>query len=505
MSVVANSLRSTQITVAVATVGPFLVGFPIRSTQALRVFVDGVEATSGWTVSATFVAGQSTDASITFSVALAAGAKLQIDDWEGFGRDTEYLNGDPGLATKIQSELSDLAAAVLGLKREADRSFRSLTDAQPALADLGDGVLEMSGGKLRRGPTGSAISAANAAAVAAEAAKNSALSSLALIQAAMISLINWWRGAWVTATAYAVSDIVTTGGSTYICAIAHTSAGSFATDLGAGRWYLVASKGDPGAGSGDVIAANQGSEYSAVASNFLNNLGFSSYFRGLRTAADQTALYTAIGLTAALEAKQAASANLTTLAGLVSGGNAEKAVRVNAAGSAYESFDRSQWSTPTIVTSSGTGLYTSQDLFDGANIPTDWDEVILDFAEVSFAAVRNLLVQVSDATPAWVASGYEAFSGDGSSNIVSTAGFIVKLSDAATVYCGRMTLQKLPNGDITEDHHFSNMSNVRILGTGRHLQPNQGGIVSTVIRWGADVLPSAAFDRVRMSIKWSRP
>lgn len=47
------------------------------------------------------------------------------------------------------------------------------------------------------------------------------------------------RGAWLTATAYALRDIVTQGGATYICAIAHT-AGVFATDLAANRWLLLA-------------------------------------------------------------------------------------------------------------------------------------------------------------------------------------------------------------------------------------------------------------------------
>lgn len=46
------------------------------------------------------------------------------------------------------------------------------------------------------------------------------------------------RGAWVTATLYALKDIVTQGGNTYIAAVAHTS-GVFATDLAAVRWILV--------------------------------------------------------------------------------------------------------------------------------------------------------------------------------------------------------------------------------------------------------------------------
>lgn len=48
------------------------------------------------------------------------------------------------------------------------------------------------------------------------------------------------RGAWLTATDYALKNVVTNGGVTYICAIAHTS-GTFATDLAAGKWLALSS------------------------------------------------------------------------------------------------------------------------------------------------------------------------------------------------------------------------------------------------------------------------
>lgn len=46
------------------------------------------------------------------------------------------------------------------------------------------------------------------------------------------------RGGWVTATDYAVKDLVTQGTGTYLAAVAHT-AGVFATDLAAGKWLLI--------------------------------------------------------------------------------------------------------------------------------------------------------------------------------------------------------------------------------------------------------------------------
>lgn len=51
-----------------------------------------------------------------------------------------------------------------------------------------------------------------------------------------------WRGSWVTATAYAVGDAIESGGSGYVCVVAHTS-GTFATDLAAVKWQLFATAG----------------------------------------------------------------------------------------------------------------------------------------------------------------------------------------------------------------------------------------------------------------------
>lgn len=64
-----------------------------------------------------------------------------------------------------------------------------------------------------------------------------------------------WHGAWETGVAYETGDLIQTAGSSYICIVAHTS-GTFATDLGAGRWDLFAAKGAAGAGTGDMLGAN---------------------------------------------------------------------------------------------------------------------------------------------------------------------------------------------------------------------------------------------------------
>jgi hypothetical protein len=51
------------------------------------------------------------------------------------------------------------------------------------------------------------------------------------------------RGLWSSASIYALNDMVDQGGSSYICAVAHT-AGTFATDYAAGRWQIFTSAGN---------------------------------------------------------------------------------------------------------------------------------------------------------------------------------------------------------------------------------------------------------------------
>lgn len=114
-------------------------------------------------------------------------------------------------------------------------------------------------------------SSAQSSAIAAATSATEAAASAAAAQAAENSLLEW-KGAWVTATSYAPSDLVRQDGATYVCLVAHTS-GTFSTDLSSAYWEIFAQKGDPGPGTGDVLASNNGSEYTASASTFRANVG----------------------------------------------------------------------------------------------------------------------------------------------------------------------------------------------------------------------------------------
>lgn len=102
------------------------------------------------------------------------------------------------------------------------------------------------------------------AAALAQAAALAVVESEAYVRGVEDSLPSW-QGAWVTATAYMTGDLVRQAGSSYICLIAHTS-GVFSTDLIASRWDVFAQQGATGSGMGDVLAANNGSDFADPAS-----------------------------------------------------------------------------------------------------------------------------------------------------------------------------------------------------------------------------------------------
>lgn len=117
------------------------------------------------------------------------------------------------------------------------------------------------GVSLELGPAGSEIENAEAAAAAAAAALSAAEAAQAAAEASAAAAelkeqsMLADRGAWVTATAYAPSDLYTFDGQTYVTEIAHTSS-SVAADLAASKVRIFAAKGASGAGTGDMQNAD---------------------------------------------------------------------------------------------------------------------------------------------------------------------------------------------------------------------------------------------------------
>jgi hypothetical protein len=76
-----------------------------------------------------------------------------------------------------------------------------------------------------------------------------------------------WKGAWSGATAYIVGDGVSSGGSSYICILAHTNQ----TPPNATYWGVIASKGDTGATGPTGATGATGSVSSIVAADITDS------------------------------------------------------------------------------------------------------------------------------------------------------------------------------------------------------------------------------------------
>ena len=118
------------------------------------------------------------------------------------------------------------------------------------------------------------------------------------------------RGVWVTATSYAVNDFVVNGNQYAICLITHTS-GTFATDLAAGKWAVIADF------TADLAAAAASAAAAAVsasgASTSATNAATSASTASTSAAAASTSAGNALtSQAAALASASAAATSATT-------------------------------------------------------------------------------------------------------------------------------------------------------------------------------------------------
>lgn len=257
----------------------FAVPFPIFATADLRVFVDGVENVS-FSVTATFAEGRSSNAVVTLTASVVD-VDVEIYGSREPRRDSQYLSSSPNLAQNLQFDADVLTAGQQELSRDLARTLKvpvGLGD-QDEITGLTDGatiVFDAVAQQMKAGPTSTDIAAAQSAAVSAIAAKDDAEAAAALAESITLDLFGQHRGDWLNGVNYLRGDLVAYNGSTYISQVNHTALTGYSTpETGTNWtefWIIFASKGAAGAGTGDVLAANAGSEFVSVAGAFRNNV-----------------------------------------------------------------------------------------------------------------------------------------------------------------------------------------------------------------------------------------
>jgi hypothetical protein len=104
----------------------------------------------------------------------------------------------------------------------------------------------------------------------AAASAAAAAISEANAEAAAEQVVDWeWKDEWATGVLYKVNNIIAVPSGTYegwsfICVVEHTAGATFSTDFSAGKWDVLAKRGAAGAGTGDMLAANNLSELTNV-------------------------------------------------------------------------------------------------------------------------------------------------------------------------------------------------------------------------------------------------
>ncbi len=188
MATVAKSDRSTLITLASATAGPFDLDFRLFDTDKLDVFVNYVARTD-WTLNATFVDGYTDDAAITFDADLDPGDVIVINGELFPHRSQNYLNSG-GLVQKLNIEFGRIWSSLSEQYRNNRRSLRFFQPVDPVRLEAGKSIITNGAGDgVEMGPTADEIASAQGYAEAASTSADSAATSAGNAEAASTAAI----------------------------------------------------------------------------------------------------------------------------------------------------------------------------------------------------------------------------------------------------------------------------------------------------------------------------
>lgn len=158
---------------------------------------------------------------------------------------------------KIEDALNNLVLYRNPPDGEPNTMEKPLDVNGQAIINVGD--LEVNGDSVQDlvAAAGASASAALVSEGNAATSESNAAASETNAAASAAFIEDWeYKGTWATSTVYDLNNIVTYLGSSYICTTAHTSTGSFNAD----NWDIFAQQGAAGAGTGDMLGANNLSE-----------------------------------------------------------------------------------------------------------------------------------------------------------------------------------------------------------------------------------------------------
>lgn len=161
MATVPKSDRTTIITLASATAGPFDLTFRLFDDDRLAVFVNDIARTD-FTISSNYVDGFDDNATIIFDGDLAVSDVVRVHSDMTAARSSEYQNG-PGLTEKLNIELARVWAVLSDLKRDTGRSVKVFEPIDPiAIQSRQVLVGNLNGDGIEFGPNADALLAAEA-------------------------------------------------------------------------------------------------------------------------------------------------------------------------------------------------------------------------------------------------------------------------------------------------------------------------------------------------------
>ena len=168
MATVAKSDRSTIITLASASAGPFDLTFRLFDEDGLDVYVNNV-ATTNWTLNSDFVGGFDDGATITFDAPLEIADVILIESNLVPNRGQDYQDG-PGLTEKLNIELARLWSSLSDRARDKSKSLRFFQSVSPISLIAGRALVVNEGGDgVEMGATSGEIAGAQGYAELAKA------------------------------------------------------------------------------------------------------------------------------------------------------------------------------------------------------------------------------------------------------------------------------------------------------------------------------------------------